>query len=117
MQGIYHSVAATNYEQFILLQISDFGMSRGLENDSYYVSRGGMIPVKWTAPEASHVAKKQSKTSVLESTIMIRFVYLYLSIPRKCILLGKHPCTAFHGVNVAASIQMYAICIHPCGLK
>ena len=65
-------------------------MSRGLENDSYYVSRGGMIPVKWTAPEASHVAKKQSKTSVLESTIMIRLVYLYLSVPRKCILLGKH---------------------------
>ena len=36
-----------------LSQISDFGMSRGLENDSYYISHGGMIPVKWTAPEAS----------------------------------------------------------------
>ncbi len=31
--------------------ISDFGMSRDLADESYYVSRGGMIPVKWTAPE------------------------------------------------------------------
>ena len=35
----------------LILQISDFGMSRDLENDSYYISHGGMIPVKWTAPE------------------------------------------------------------------
>ena len=42
-----------NYMCECVLQISDFGMSRDLENDSYYVSRGGMIPVKWTAPEVS----------------------------------------------------------------
>ena len=34
-----------------LLQISDFGMSRDLLDKDYYISRGGMIPVKWTAPE------------------------------------------------------------------
>ena len=28
-------------------------MSRDLEDSDYYVSRGGMIPVKWTAPEVS----------------------------------------------------------------
>ena len=34
------------------LQISDFGMSRDLEDEDYYVSHGtGKIPVKWTAPE------------------------------------------------------------------
>lgn len=28
-------------------------MSRDLDEDSYYIAkRGGMIPVKWTAPEA-----------------------------------------------------------------
>ena len=26
-------------------------MSRGVEDENYYVSRGGKIPVKWTAPE------------------------------------------------------------------
>ena len=39
----------------LILQISDFGMSRDLENDSYYISHGGMIPVKWTAPEVTLV--------------------------------------------------------------
>ena len=33
-------------------QIADFGMSRDLTNE-YYLSRGGKIPVKWTAPEVS----------------------------------------------------------------
>ena len=43
-------------------QICDFGMSRDLEDDSYYVSHGGKVPVKWTAPEAI-VYKKYSTAS------------------------------------------------------
>ena len=27
-------------------------MSRDLEEDNYYISHGGKVPVKWTAPEA-----------------------------------------------------------------
>ena len=34
-----------------VLQISDFGMSRGLREGTYYMSKGGKIPIKWTAPE------------------------------------------------------------------
>ena len=34
-----------------IIQISDFGMSRDLEDETYYVAHGGKIPVKWTAPE------------------------------------------------------------------
>ena len=33
------------------VQIADFGMSRDLANDNYYITSGGKIPVKWTAPE------------------------------------------------------------------
>ena len=32
-------------------QIADFGMARDLEDEDYYVSHGGQVPVKWTAPE------------------------------------------------------------------
>ena len=32
-------------------QIADFGLSRDLTNE-YYLSQGGRIPLKWTAPEA-----------------------------------------------------------------
>ena len=40
-----------------LLQIADFGMSRNLDDEAYYVcTHGGKIPVKWTAPEVGGVA-------------------------------------------------------------
>ena len=29
-------------------------MSRDLMDENYYVSHGGLIPVKWTAPEVLH---------------------------------------------------------------
>jgi len=32
-------------------KIADFGMARDLQEQDYYVSKGGKIPVKWTAPE------------------------------------------------------------------
>ena len=35
----------------IASQIADFGMSRDLMDENYYVAHGGKIPVKWTAPE------------------------------------------------------------------
>ena len=43
------------YTLSLYVQIADFGMSRDLMEGSYYVSRGGKIPVKWTAPEVSDV--------------------------------------------------------------
>ena len=33
------------------VQIADFGMARDILDGSYYVTSGGKIPVKWTAPE------------------------------------------------------------------
>ena len=38
---------------YLCLQIADFGMARDVSDDTYYVSSGGKIPVKWTAPEVS----------------------------------------------------------------
>ena len=32
-------------------QIADFGMARDLIDENYYITQGGRIPVKWTAPE------------------------------------------------------------------
>ena len=34
-----------------ILQIADFGMSRNLQDETYYKSTNKRIPVKWTAPE------------------------------------------------------------------
>ena len=35
-----------------------------MENESYYVSQGGKIPVKWTAPEAIHYKKYSTASDV-----------------------------------------------------
>ena len=43
---------------FFFLQISDFGMARDLEESNYYVSHGGKIPLKWTAPEVGNNLSK-----------------------------------------------------------
>ena len=45
---------------------------------------------------------------------------IYCSVPGKCPLPGKRPCTPFQGVNVARSIQTYGVLIlgkRPCGPK
>ena len=44
--GHIHAVYSLIYNQ-----IADFGMSRDLDDGDYYMSQGGMIPIKWTAPE------------------------------------------------------------------
>ena len=36
------------------VQIGDFGMSRDLMDSNYYITHGGIIPVKWTAPEVDN---------------------------------------------------------------
>ena len=40
------------YFLYWFTQISDFGMSRDLADEDHYLSNGGKIPVRWTAPEA-----------------------------------------------------------------
>ena len=35
----------------IHMQIADFGMARDVGDDVYYITTGGKVPVKWTAPE------------------------------------------------------------------
>lgn len=54
---------------FGLSQIADFGMSRDLMDENYYISHGGIIPVKWTAPE------------VIRPIVMYAWLCLHGSLP------------------------------------
>ena len=54
-------------------QISDFGMTRDLEDEPYYVVGGARrIPLKWTAPEAL-MYKKYSTSSDVWSYGMLMY--------------------------------------------
>ena len=46
------------------MQVADFGMSRDLVDETYYVSTGGRVPLKWTAPEAVHYRKYSTASDV-----------------------------------------------------
>jgi hypothetical protein len=35
------------------MQVSDFGLARESSDSNYYISKGGALPVRWTAPEVS----------------------------------------------------------------
>ena len=39
-------------------------MSRDLEDENYYMSQGGKVPVKWTAPEALTYKKYSTASDV-----------------------------------------------------
>jgi len=34
-------------------------MARDLMSENYYITRGGMVPVKWTAPEVSQLMQTE----------------------------------------------------------
>ena len=46
-------------------------MSRALQDADYYVSRGGKIPVKWTAPEALSYKKYSTASDVWSFGIVL----------------------------------------------
>ena len=48
----------------LCMQIADFGMSRDLQDDAYYTSHGGLVPVKWTAPEAIMYKKYSVRSDI-----------------------------------------------------
>ena len=48
----------------LFIQIADFGLSRDLAEGNYYVSHGGMVPIKWTAPEAVLFMKYSTASDV-----------------------------------------------------
>ena len=58
--GLITAPSDYNYK----LQVADFGMSRELADEDYYVSHGGTIPVKWTAPEALMYKKYSTASDV-----------------------------------------------------
>jgi serine/threonine protein kinase len=83
---VHRDIAARN----ILLnsemrgKIADFGMSRESAADSaYYTSRGGAVPVRWSAPEALDDHKFSEKSDVWSYGVLLYELYTRAELPYK----------------------------------
>ena len=64
------------------MQIADFGMSRDLEDETYYISHGGKIPVKWTAPEVRWKSNISSAQFLCVITLSEAIVFIGFELPK-----------------------------------
>jgi serine/threonine protein kinase len=62
-------------------KVSDFGMSRESADDSYYISRGGALPVRWTAPEALEHRKFSAASDVWAFGVLLYELWTRAAMP------------------------------------
>ena len=64
-------------------KISDFGLSRDTEKSSYYRSKGGNLPIRWTAPEALEHSRFNEATDVWAFGILAYEIWTQGATPYK----------------------------------
>ncbi|XP_032190340.1 ephrin type-A receptor 5 isoform X7 [Mustela erminea] len=81
MGYVHRDLAARNIliNSNLVCKVSDFGLSRVLEDDpeAAYTTRGGKIPIRWTAPEAIAFRKFTSASDVWGYGIVLWEVVSY----------------------------------------
>ncbi|XP_066517625.1 ephrin type-A receptor 4 isoform X2 [Hoplias malabaricus] len=81
MSYVHRDLAARNIlvNSNLVCKVSDFGMSRILEDEpeGAYTTRGGKIPIRWTAPEAIAYRKFTSASDVWSYGIVMWEVMSY----------------------------------------
>ena len=81
------------------MQIADFGMSRDLADENYYISRGGEVPVKWTAPETIYYKKYSTASDVWSYGCLLYEIWS----------LGHAPFEDLDALEVKTTIYLYHI--------
>ena len=61
-------------------QIGDFGMARDLVDDTYYTSKGGQVPIKWTAPEVSQQLGGSPQDCTFNAPSCLKFSHKFLEL-------------------------------------
>ncbi|XP_019965775.1 ephrin type-A receptor 4b [Paralichthys olivaceus] len=81
MSYVHRDLAARNIlvNSNLVCKVSDFGLSRVLEDDpeAAYTTKGGKIPIRWTAPEAIAYRKFTSASDVWSYGIVMWEVISY----------------------------------------
>ena len=83
LRFIHRDLAARNVllGSDMTAKIADFGMSRASQDKTYYVSKGGQVPVRWTAPEALEHQKFSEQSDVWSFGILMYEIWTQATIP------------------------------------
>ncbi|KAK7603916.1 hypothetical protein V9T40_004189 [Parthenolecanium corni] len=99
MNYVHRDLAARNVlvNSLLVCKIADFGLSREIESatEGAYTTRGGKIPVRWTAPEAIAFRKFTSASDVWSFGIVVWEVLSY----------GERPYWNWSNQDVIKSIE------------
>ncbi|XP_037043289.1 ephrin type-B receptor 1-B isoform X3 [Bradysia coprophila] len=98
MNYVHRDLAARNVlvNSQLICKIADFGLSREIENASdAYTTRGGKIPVRWTAPEAIAFRKFTSASDIWSYGVVLWEVLSY----------GERPYWNWSNQDVIKSIE------------
>ena len=60
-------------------------MSRDLHNEDYYVAQGGLVPVRWTAPEALEYSKYSTASDVWSFAVVLYEIWSFAAKPYKAL--------------------------------
>eukprot|EP00038_Savillea_parva_P015664 m.14658 g.14658 ORF g.14658 m.14658 type:complete len:1077 (-) comp3182_c0_seq1:53-3283(-) len=81
--NVHRDLATRNVlvNEELTCKISDFGLSRDLDDDTYYESDGGMVPIRWTPPEAYKYKKYSTASDVWSYGITLYEVWTKGGLP------------------------------------
>eukprot|EP00912_Choanoflagellata_sp_UC4_P001688 UC4_evm3s1075 len=80
---IHRDVAARNIlmDSAKTAKIADFGLSRHVDTESAYKSSGGLVPVRWVAPEALNNAEYSKASDVWSFGILAHELFIDCEVP------------------------------------
>ena len=85
------------------MQVSDFGLSRDLEDDDYYLAHGGLVPVRWTAPEALQHHKYSTASDVWSYGVVLYEIWSLAMKPYKTLTNEQVCFIILHGLYTYSS--------------
>ena len=94
---VHRELAAKNFllGENLICKVSDFGLTRLIDEDTYMLHVGAKLPIKWTAPEASMYNRFTVKSDVWSFGIVLYEI----------ITLGRNPYAGLTGRQILEEVS------------